>query len=178
MYPVYALFHYFPEIFGIRITLTVILLCICVIVSIILYKKGKIDKHGMVWLIALWIYFLFILYITVLGRYTFDGYRARVVLFESYRQLFATGNIFELKGIIYNIIMFIPFSFLVAELLKDKKPIFFSICAGVLFTFLIEFLQFVSHTGTFEIDDIIHNTFGVIIGLTIWNIVYKLRQNR
>lgn len=145
--------------------------------SVFLYKKGKIDKHGMGWLIALWIYSLFILYITVLGRYTFDGYRARMMPFESYQRFFTTGNAFELKGIIGNILMFIPFSFLIAEFLKDKKPILFSIGAGILFTFFIEILQLFSHTGTFEIDDIIHNTFGTMLGLMIWNIAYKRRQN-
>lgn len=176
MYPVYALYHYFPEIFWVRISLTMLSLCAGTLVIVLLYKKGKLSKHSRNISILLWIYTLFLLYITIIGRYTFDDYRERLIPFESYRQYFTTGNISELKGIILNILIFIPFGFLIAKLFRNRKSANIAFCSGFFLTVAIESLQYITHTGTFETDDIIHNSIGTMIGCLLW-IAMKHRKS-
>ena len=177
MYPVYALYHYFPETFWFKVSLILVLLCAGTVLILVLYKKEKLTRHNRNICILLWIYMLCLLYITVIGRDSFDDYRARLIPFESYRQFFMTGERFEIRGIILNILIFIPFGMLTAELFSKKKPVLLAISAGLLFAVFIETMQFLTHTGTFETDDVIHNTFGTAIGIGIWAISRKIKRN-
>ena len=177
MYPVYALYHYFPEAFWFRVSLTFVLLCAGIVLILVLYKKEKLTRHNRSICILLWIYMLCLLYITVIGRYTVDDFRARLIPFESYRQFLTTGDRFEIRGIVLNILIFIPYGVLTAELFSKKKPVVLAIASGLLFVLLIETLQFLTRTGTFETDDVIHNTLGTILGVFVW-LVYKCCKKR
>ena len=173
-FPVYALYHYFPEIAWIRTLLTAILLFGGIGGILLLHKKGKIVKRSPGWWIALWVYTVFILYITVLGRYSFEDFRSRLMPFESYRAFFATGSMSELRGIILNIILFVPFGFLTALCFQDKKPVMNALFAGLILTVSIEILQFLTRTGTLETDDVMHNMLGTVLGVLIWYVLNKL----
>ena len=71
-----------------------------------------------------------------------------------------------------NIIMFIPIGFLSALNMKGYIW-FFSIC----FPFVIELLQFFSHRGLCETDDVICNLLGELVGLIFYlNIRNKIKQ--
>ena len=87
-FPVYALFHYYPEQAWWHVALTVILLAGGIALLALFYKKGRIDKRSIGWGIALWVYTVFLLFITVIGRYSFEDYRVRMAPFESYREYF------------------------------------------------------------------------------------------
>lgn len=171
MFPVYALYHYYPEAFWVRFPLAIALLAAGIVFAVLLYRKYKIDAHTLGWGIALWVYTLAVLYMTVYGRYAFDDYRARLIPFESYRQYAATGSESELRGIIGNILMLIPFSFMLAELFRNRKPVIIALPVSAVLTVSIEGLQYLTHTGTFEIDDIIHNFASAIIGVLLWKAI-------
>lgn len=176
-YPVYALYHYYPEAFWIRTALTAVLLFGGIGGILLLHKKRKIVKlHPGRW-IALWMYTIFILYITVIGRYSFEDFRTRLMPFESYRQLFVTGSLSELKGIILNILLFVPFGFLTIRCFREKRPILITLCAGLSLTVSIEVLQYLTYTGTFETDDMMHNMLGVVIGTMIW-LIWSRRKKK
>lgn len=76
-------------------------------------------------------------------------------------------NIESLKYIIENVMLFIPFGFLLPLLIKPLYSLFRCTVAGLLVSFMIEFSQLLTGRGFFQIDDIIFNTFGSIIGLGI-----------
>ena len=172
-FPVYALYHYFPEIAWIRTLLTAILLFGGIGGILLLHKKGKIVKRSPGWWLALWVYTVFILYITVIGRYSFEDFRARPIPFESYREV-ASGSMGELKGIILNVILFIPFGFLSALCFRDKRPVLMALCFGIILTVSVEVLQYLTRTGTFETDDMMHNVIGTLLGMAVWLIINKL----
>ena len=75
--------------------------------------------------------------------------------------------------IIYNIIGFIPFGIYICMITDNwsvlKKIIFI---AGVSLTY--EVLQFIFAIGATDITDLIGNTFGGIIGITIYFVIRKL----
>ena len=68
-----------------------------------------------------------------------------------------------------NIIMFTPFGFLgiVFPKLKDFKTLIINFLSAII---LIESLQYFTRLGVFDIDDIILNTIGVVIGFWFYRI--------
>ncbi len=84
------------------------------------------------------------------------------------RPLWSYDN-FELHSseILMNIIVFIPLGFLIGFAFRRLgwwKIIFIGICVSV----GIEFLQFVFKRGYSEIDDVIHNTMGRLLGYGLY----------
>ena len=84
-----------------------------------------------------------------------------VTLFDYYYNLYG------------NILWFVPMGFAVAYLL-NKKPYFMkTILIGFCFSFSIETLQFIFGTGITDIDDLLFNTIGTLIGLVCFMILKK-----
>lgn len=78
-----------------------------------------------------------------------------------------------LAQIIMNILLFIPIGLFIGGALK-KKQLLNAMGIGFALSFFIELTQLVSTRGVFNIDDIIHNTFGCVIGYLCFIICYKL----
>ena len=70
---------------------------------------------------------------------------------------------FEIKA---NILMFIPFGFLLSMAINRLNGI--PILVGFLFSIMIEVVQYFTHRGVFETDDIITNFMGILIGFIIF----------
>lgn len=101
-------------------------------------------------------------------------------LFWSYRTAMEreTGLQIEnsriLEQICLNILMFIPFGYLLAETFRcfAEKP-WKVVIAGCLFSIVIEVGQYILHVGLCELDDVFNNTVGCVLGLLIWNIMKR-----
>ena len=81
------------------------------------------------------------------------------------------------KQIIDNILVFIPFGMLlprVAGLKSSKRTFAVTAAAGCALSLLIEASQYVFGLGYSEIDDVINNTFGCIIGIGVFAFSEKL----
>jgi len=74
--------------------------------------------------------------------------------------------------IIGNILMFIPLPFYVFFIL-GRTNFRNVIVIAFLTSFLIEFIQFSFHLGVADIDDLLLNTLGAIIGLTTIKLIKK-----
>lgn len=102
-------------------------------------------------------YIAAVLWITLFGRFG-DGYRSFLLPFHSYVEILK-GEWKPLLENIGNVVLFIPLGVaLKCGGMKDVKK------AGFLASLLIEVLQFTFALGTFECDDLIHNTLGAVIG--------------
>ncbi len=110
---------------------------------------------------------LIILYETVICRSAFEGQHFQPRLFWSYGEWEAQKD-----QIIANIIMFIPLGICAGRLLRWK-----GIIVGLTLSISIELLQFVSRRGLFEFDDILHNTFGAVTGVSIYVLVETMIKN-
>ena len=110
------------------------------------------------------IYVIIILCVTVLFREPFNGQHFQPQLFWSY-------EVWEIQKeqIIENVLLFIPLGLIAGSLFKWK-----GILAGTGISLLVELLQLISARGLFEFDDIVHNTFGTFIGISIYMICVKL----
>lgn len=137
-----------------------------VVVAIIITVFAK--KWAMGLLIG---YFLVILGETVLFRIPYDGQHFQPHLFWSHK----VWDV-QKKQIIANILMFIPLGLLASSLWKWK-----GILAGIGFSTAVELLQLIGQRGLFEFDDILHNTLGTLIGVSIYVLietVVKRKRNR
>jgi glycopeptide antibiotics resistance protein len=80
-----------------------------------------------------------------------------------------------------NIIFFMPFGFLLPLVYNKGKTIGNSIILATLFSSSIEILQYILELGIFDIDDIILNVIGSIIGFIIYktfiNILKSIRKD-
>ncbi len=82
---------------------------------------------------------------------------------------------FNLLG---NVIPFIPFGFLLPVVWRKANTFMKVFIFGISFILLIEIFQFLTRLGSFDIDDIILNMAGIIIGyLMIWvvNLIFERR---
>lgn len=77
-----------------------------------------------------------------------------------------------LAQIIMNILLFIPIGFFVGGVLK-KKHLLNAIEIGFVLSFFIEITQLITTRGVFNVDDIIHNILGCVIGYLCFVLCYK-----
>lgn len=109
-------------------------------------------------------YVLIILGETFLFRKPFEGQHFQSQLFWSYE----VWDVQKVQ-IIANVLLFVPLGFLVGSLWKWRGVI-----VGAGFSIVIELFQLISQRGLFEFDDILHNTLGTFIGVSIYMLVETL----
>lgn len=93
------------------------------------------------------------------------------ILVETYQEVFINNNInYFIINFLGNIIMFIPIGLIIPILFKTNDLIV--ILSGFCSSLFIEISQLFLIRGT-DIDDLIFNTLGVILGLVIFKILSK-----
>jgi len=85
--------------------------------------------------------------------------------FWSYRELFSS-NWYILVEVILNVLLFIPIGALYRTAVRYPKWWILLTLAAV-FSMSIELMQYILDCGTVEIDDVLHNSLGAIIGYSI-----------
>ena len=86
----------------------------------------------------------------------------------------ANGETHYINEIFWNIMLFIPIGILIMLLLNCKHKWIYVLFSGLFLSALIELIQLLFHRGLFEIDDIVHNTLGTIIGIIVFAFVYVI----
>lgn len=116
----------------------------------------------------------FVLYIIILLRITifrsslsptsFLHGKINIIPLENYFILLSKGYIFQFFYLLLgNIVWFIPFGIYMTKV-KEYNTLK-TVIYGLLFSFLIELIQFIFGTGLSETDDLILNTLGCCIGI-------------
>lgn len=127
-----------------------------------------------IYMIAL-VYFLF--FSEQMGRKTSDVYKYSLVPFKEikrylqYKDQLGMGSV--ILNIVGNVVAFAPFGFVLPIITKYRK------CYKVLllsleFSLVVEIIQLVSKVGSFDVDDLILNTIGGVIGYVSYKILYRL----
>ena len=163
--------HYFPGIFVQRIVLSLLLLIALCVLSVVLYRSGKYDKTKLIVSIVLSVYVVLLLYFTVFGRYSHPEYTYQIYFFKSYRYLFEQFDRQNIRQIIINIAMMIPFGLLLPVLMKNKHKYLLTLLFALLLILFIEIMQMVMQCGTFEVDDVVNNLLGAVIGLLLYKTI-------
>jgi len=93
------------------------------------------------------------------------------VFVDTYKEVFINGYInYFIVNFLGNIMLFIPIGFFIALLwkLNDKRVILIGFCISL----FIEFCQLFLNRGT-DVDDLILNTVGTILGLLLYKFLNK-----
>ncbi len=134
----------------------------CVVVLISMLGGKKVNFALMA------VYLVFIFYMTLMYRES-GASKAKLELFWSYRQFLDSKPMRQ--EVLNNIWLFIPLGAIFCKLWPKVQilavPILLSVC--------IEIVQYLTGFGLTEIDDVISNTLGAVIG---WGIVYGTVSHR
>ena len=168
--------HYFPEIFVNRIIISGIAFAVFCAVSIFLYKKHKFNKLQCSAAILLSLYIVVLLYFTVTGRYSHEEYEYQINFFTSYRWFFQYNGEQVLRQLLINFVMLMPVGFLLPVVIKAKHKYLITMALSLLLTVFIETMQLITKCGSFEIDDIINNFIGAVIGMLIYALCSKFKK--
>lgn len=86
-------------------------------------------------------------------------------------QLFWSYEVWDIQKeqILANILAYIPLGLIAGKLWRWK-----GLLAGIGLTVTSELLQLITHRGLFEFDDIINNTLGTLIGVSLIIIIEKV----
>ena len=169
------------------------LLAVLFIVALFL-RHRQMTHHSLALVEKVFLGLLLVLYLLAYINLTFFANR-RVTktpqiewrLFWSYKDAFAVkdGRITILRlglarQILLNILVYVPVGLLM-PLVYKKHPYISTLMTGFILSLLTEVMQFITHRGLCELDDLFNNTLGCLIGMTlfalgskaIWNLQMK-----
>ena len=119
-------------------------------------------------------YVFLVMSVTVLARGHLIQNNTLLKPFWSYGALLYGKRKYSiLTEIVLNILMLIPVGFLLPFLVEKHTVLY-----GFLCSLCIEVFQLVTKRGYFEIDDLIHNTLGVVIGVGLYKLAVRLFGER
>ena len=98
----------------------------------------------------------------------------RLQPFASYRYAWNSFSERDWRNLILNIFMFVPLGFMLPLVFQSFRTFWKTYLAGFLFTLLIEVSQILFQRGVFELDDILNNLLGAIIGYGFYRLCYWL----
>lgn len=127
------------------------------------YNRGK----AVVWVLLL-SYAMVVLQTAFLSREPGSRKKVSLTLFETW------GNTLHMHAFfIENIIMFIPFGVLSPILFKSMRKAWSCVLAGFLCSGIIEVAQLITQRGYLQLDDVVTNTAGTLIGWLAWKGVLR-----
>ncbi|MDE6567907.1 MAG: VanZ family protein [Lachnospiraceae bacterium] len=137
-------------------------------------KENKRKIQIISWVIfiiylVMMVYFLF--FSEQMGRVPGNQYRYNLVPFAEIKRYLSyrnkIGSFHVMLNLLGNVVCFIPFGFVI-PILTRKQTALRMFLLGMSASVLVELLQLVSMLGTFDVDDIILNTLGVLIGYVLF----------
>lgn len=175
---------------GISIPRLILLsICACIIFFMVfIYRKCIMKKEGSTKTLLLFlvfsIYVCVLIYITLGNRELGSRDDARWIPFMNIFLENGEINIFGFVLMILNIILFVPYGFLLTLIqskIKTLHRFFIIFIESLLLSVIIEVIQRITKLGYFEVEDIICNTFGGIIGCFIASSLiffYRIHQEK
>ena len=142
-----------------------------------LWKGKKVCSFSSVIFLAIFLSYLFVVFCLTLLSRSGQLYTERQIipLFYSYKSAWYSSPS-EWKNIIANILMFVPFGCLLPMSIRWFRSFIKTYFAGLLLTVGIEFLQYIRNCGVCEMDDILNNFLGAMIGYGIFAVGSALYQ--
>jgi glycopeptide antibiotics resistance protein len=142
----------------------------------------KINRTWVKWISRV----LFILYIILLSYFLFFSerygrtagldYRYNLTLLKEVKRFIKYRHELGLESFIVNIfgnvIAFMPFGFVLPIISPENRKLFYIVLLSLEFSISIELIQLIFKVGIFDVDDILMNTFGGILGGILFFICY------
>ncbi|QWG37834.1 VanZ family protein [Bacillus mycoides] len=145
----------------------------CVVFQIGLYSKAKNNisiRH------FLWVY-IFLFYLSLVYKVTQIATVWDISRYETWIRVNQINlTLFDTAGsttYLLNIVLFMPFGFLLPTIWPQFRKMTNTVCAGFLFSLAIELNQLLNNRIT-DIDDLFTNTLGAIVGYIIYRVLFKM----
>lgn len=130
---------------------------------------------------------LFILYLLLLfyllffsenyGRTMDSGYRYNLELFKEIKRFWSNrenlGWSSVITNLIGNIVAFAPFGFFLPMLCRKGKNVIGCVLLSALFSLAVETVQLFTKVGAFDVDDILLNAIGGLVGFLCYYLVWR-----
>ncbi len=123
-------------------------------------------------------YVVFVLELTMFGRGNSHFLQMNLHPFSSYIEAWNKYSLRDLQNCIFNIIMFIPMGILLPLISRKFKIFKWNLLVVVGSTLFIETYQTLTGAGLFELDDLINNTLGGILGYQLYRLVASIVHNK
>ena len=151
------------------------------VLSIILYiiqnvnNRKEISKR--IGLVGAVVYSLYLLGALALFRPGDVNSTPKLIPLYSYYELFEKGISTLFPQIIINILIFTPLGLFFR--MTCPQMLFVKVCSwGMSISILLELLQLKYKKGLFEVDDILHNTLGFVIGILIYSAIAFVKKKQ
>ena len=96
----------------------------------------------------------------------------RSMVLEPFREIDAMlhqpNHFFWFMQISLNILLFIPFGFLLPIISERFKSLWYTIVTEFIFSAGIKTMQYITGRGLTEVDDVINNTVGTLVGYILY----------
>ncbi|HDR8355820.1 TPA: VanZ family protein, partial [Bacillus cereus] len=149
----------------------------CVLFQIGFYFKAKRNisiRH------FLWVY-VFLFYLSLVYKVTQIATVWDISRYETWIRVSQINlTLFDTAGsttYLLNIVLFMPFGFLLPTIWPQFRKMKNTVCAGFLFSLAIELNQLLNNRIT-DIDDLFTNTLGAIVGYVLYTALFKLILKR
>jgi glycopeptide antibiotics resistance protein len=151
--------------------LTVILpfIIVFLILNEMCKRKGVTNTKGyFLWALIFSFYVLVVFYLTGVGT-LFDLYRYRIGIHSNQINLLPFSKGIDIVAYLQNILLFVPFGFLLPFIWPNINKFRYVVLSGFSFSLLIELSQLLNNRST-DVDDLILNTLGAILGYLLFRL--------
>ena len=130
------------------------------LVVIAFFGLKRRERQALISMTAFGLYLAILLVITFLSRESGSNPGAMDL------ELFSTWGINDRNNayVVENVLLFIPYGFLCSCAFVKLRNFFSCMLFGALTSMAVEFLQLVTARGYFQIDDILTNILGTVVG--------------
>lgn len=148
--------------------------------------KHKKDILSIAAILAFLAYLLLLSYLlffsSTYGRTAEMGYRYNLKPFLEIRRglenIDTVGYYYVIVNIAGNIAAFMPFGFLLPLISERRKNTGKVLVLSLLLSLTVETIQLISRTGAFDVDDLILNTIGGVLGYWCYALLFGRRRKK
>lgn len=96
--------------------------------------------------------------------------------FESYRSALVQGTPDQILQLVMNVVLYIPLGLFLPCCFRLFEKVRYAVLTAFLCSVCIETIQGVFGIGCYEVDDILNNTLGALIGVLLYQLIVKVKE--
>lgn len=125
----------------------------------------------------------FLIFADLMGRtHSQENYAYNLELFKEIKRFIKYFKILGVRTVVLNlagnIIGFMPMGFLLPFISRRAKHLYLTLLLCFTFSFLVETVQLIWKVGIFDVDDMLLNTIGGILGYLVYKIFIGMRKHK
>ena len=148
-----------------------VICCLCIYFLVLPKSKKsnewKVKGKKICILGIFFVYVIFIFVVTVFSRQIGNEYKVQLVLLDGLRDMNHLGRA-AVRDLL-NLIFFVPSGFLACWFCGEKWRTKKAVLISFLISIIVEICQLIGRYGTFDVDDLLFNTLGGLLGAIIFN---------